>query len=78
MKVIILLAAGGVETTNIDDTLLNDMFNKFLENDLFNFSVFEANVLPIKTRTFKSKGNNEIVTFIEQTYVIRSYKENCI
>ena len=44
-----------VETTNIiDDTLLNDMYNKFFENDFCNSSVFEANVPPIKTRTFKT------------------------
>ena len=36
------------------ETLLNDMFNKFFENDLFNSTVFEANVKPIKTHAFKS------------------------
>ena len=52
------------------------MFNKFSENDLFNSSVFEAKVQPIKTRTFKSKGNSKIITVNERTNVISSNIES--
>ena len=46
MKVF-LLAAGSFETNKIDNTLLNEIYNKFFENDIFNSFVFEANVQPI-------------------------------